>query len=321
MKYLITGSGGLVGSEAVDYFRAQGHEVIGIDNNMRSRFFGIEQPEPELNLDIRNNVAIDELFEHHTFDVIIHTAAQPSHDWSKEFPLIDFHVNASGTLHLLEATRKHCPDAIFVHVSTDKIYGQGMKCLIAEDDTRYKGALFNEFTEIETALSPFGVSKLAADFYVQEYGAQWGIKTVCFRCGCITGRRHKGAEQHGFLAYLAKCIKEGITYKIFGYKGKQVRDLIHSYDLVTAFDAFIQNPKISAVYNMGGGVERSVSILEAIELIEKETGKKAVTEYVKEERFADRIWDVHDVTKFRKDYPDWNYKYSLDEIIKDVCKT
>lgn len=319
MRVLITGSVGLVGSEAVDFFRAKGWEVIGIDNKMRSRFFGIEQQEPEYDIDIRDKEEIDNLFSQFKFDAIIHTAGQPSHDWSKKDPLTDFDVNARGTLILLEATRKYCPEAVFVHCSTDKIYGEGMVRSVNERETRYHSWIpFDEDTPIKPALSPFGVAKLCADYYVQEYGVQWGIKTACFRCGCITGRRHAGAEQHGFLAYLAKAIKEGIPYKIFGYEGKQVRDQIHAYDLVNAFWYFIQNPKVAAVYNMGGGEERSVSVLEAIALIEKQTGKKAVYELA-EKRFGDRQWDVHDVEKFRIDYPEWDYKYSLSDIIKDLC--
>lgn len=321
-KILITGSVGLVGSEAVDFFREKGWEVIGIDNKGRSAFFGIQQAEPEYDIDIRDEEAINKLFSEHKFDAIIHTAAQPSHDYSKDHPIVDFDVNARGTLLLLEATRRHCPQAVFVHCSTDKVYGWGMRRqLLLERKTRWHNKVpFDEKTPFEVPYSPFGISKLCSDLYVQEYGAQFGIKTACFRCGCITGRRHAGAEQHGFLAYVAKCVKEGIKYRIFGYKGKQVRDLIHSYDLVNAMYHFIQSPKVSAVYNMGGGAERSVSVLEAIALLEKETGQMAVVEYVEEERFGDRQWDVHDVRKFQKDYPEWDYKYSLSDIIKDVCQ-
>lgn len=329
-KILITGAAGLVGSEAVKFFRKKGWDVIGIDNNMRSFLFGTPKKELEYNLDIRDSVLINELFEREKFDAIIHTAAQPSHDWAKNDPIMDFDVNARATLILLEATRKYCPDAVFVHISTDKVYGENMsKWNLIENETRYhsdkvqvKGGPFAEDLGLDFAgqRSLFGCSKAAADMYVQEYGNYFGMKTVCFRPGCITGKQHEGAEYHGFLAYLVKCIKEGIPYKIFGYKGKQVRDQIHAYDLVTACYEFIQNPKSGAVYNMGGGPERSVSVLEAIDLIEKKMGKKAITEYVEEERRGDRIWDVHDVSKFRKDYPNWEYKYSLDDIISDLCR-
>lgn len=321
-RILITGSNGLVGSEAVDFFRKKGWDVIGIDNNARSTFFDVQQREPELFLDITDEKRINELFTSRRFDAIIHTAAQPSHDWAKNNPLLDFDINAGGTLILLEATRRFCPDAVFIHVSTDKVYGTNMtRTPLKETRTRWHHERpFDETLPLDYACrSLFGCSKTAADLYVQEYGLYFGMKTVCFRCGCITGSRHAGAEYHGFLAYLAKCIKERISYRIFGYGGKQVRDIIHSYDLVNAFWQVIQNPKIAAVYNMGGGPERSVSILEAISLLEKETGHKADVEYIDEPRKGDRQWDVHDVSKFRVDYPVWDYKYSLEDIIKDLC--
>ncbi len=325
MKILVTGSNGLVGSAAVDFFKKKGCDVVGIDNNMRSYFFGIEQPEPEFNLDIRNELTMNALFEQEKFDVIIHAAAQPSHDWSKKEPLTDFDVNARGTLILLEATRKYCPEATFIHVSTDKVYGTNMEYnfeSLKELETRYYTLYpFNENVKVDNCMhSLFGCSKLAADIYVQEYGRYFGMKTACFRCGCITGKNHKGAEEHGFLAYLAKCIKEGRPYKIFGYKGKQVRDQIHAHDLASAFWEFAQNPGIAKIYNMGGGPERSVSILEAIDLIEKETGKKAITEYIDEPRLGDRVWDIHDVTRFKLDYPNWKYEFSLSDIIKELCE-
>jgi len=332
-KVCITGSLGLVGSEAVDFFREKGWDVIGIDNNMRSELFGVPTSNSELNIDIRDEEAINFLFQEHKFDAIIHTAAQPSHDYSKDYALEDFDINARGTLLLLEATRKYCPDAVFIFCSTDKVYGGNMiaeifevkKRLLAEsgdpDDEEFEDKAFNENLSIDRTIhSPFGCSKAAADLYVQEYGYYFGMKTVCFRLGCITGRRHKGAELHGFLAYLVKCIKEGKSYKIFGFKGKQVRDQIHSYDLVNAFWHFIQNPKVAAVFNLGGGFERSVSILEAIEIIEKKLNKKAIVEYIDEPRRGDRSWDIHDVSKFRKEYPVWDYKYSLDDIFNDLCK-
>ena len=322
-KILITGSLGLVGSEAVDFFKEKGWEVVGIDNNGRSEFFGVEATYKDLNIDIRDEFAINSLCQNNKFDAIIHAASQPSHDYSKDYPLEDFKTNALGTLILLEATRRYCPEATFVFCSTDKVYGGNMEMFVKEGKTRLSPEdqlSFDENLSIDHSIhSPFGCSKAAADLYVQEYGYYFGMKTACFRLGCITGRRHKGAELHGFLAYLVKRIKEGKTYKIFGFKGKQVRDQIHSYDLVNAFWHFIQNPKVAAVYNMGGGWERSVSILEAIEMIEKETGKKAIIEY-HEPRKGDRNWDIHDVSKFKKDYPEWNYIYYLEDIIRDLCK-
>lgn len=331
-KIIITGSEGLVGSEAVRFFTDLGWEVHGIDNNMRSYFFGVEKTESQHNIDIRNKVDIDELFEQVKPDAIIHAAAQPSHDWAKKEPLTDFDINARGTLILLEATRQYCPEAVFVYVSTDKVYGENMRRSLVELETRYHSDKpFSEDLCLDNTLrSLFGCSKLAGDLYVQEYGRYFNMKTVCFRPGCITGRNHKGVEEHGFLAYLVKCIKEGKTYNIFGYKGKQVRDQIHAYDLVNAFYHFIQNPKVAEVYNIGGGPDRSVSIIEAIHLVSKELGKDGISEktnfwettvrLIDEPRLGDRIWDVHDVSKFKSDYPDWDYKYSLDDIIKDLCQ-
>lgn len=331
MKILVTGSTGLVGSEAVRFFEEKGWEVIGVDNNARSYFFGTPKKTGALDIDIRSEGNIDALFEQHKFDAIIHAAAQPSHDWAKREPLTDFDINARGTLILLEATRKHCPEAVFVYVSTDKVYGENFKTKhtwethLIEKETRfdidpYARSDMQENMKLDCTLrSLFGCSKLAADLYVQEYGRYFGMKTACFRPGCITGRQHEGAEYHGFLAYLTKCIKEGIPYKVFGYKGKQVRDQIHAYDLVNAFYCFIMNPKIAAVYNIGGGPDRSISILEAIGYIEEWTSKKAIVEFLDEPRKGDRIWDIHLTVKFMADYPEWKYEYSLDDIIKDVC--
>lgn len=324
-KILVTGALGLVGGEAVDFFREKGWEVVGIDINMREKLFNLPvaevQPVHEP-VDIRSEEHVNLLFQRHKFDAILHTAAQPSHDWAKKEPLTDFDINARGTLILLEATRKHCPQAVFVHISTDKVYGENMQRPVQELETRYHHFTpFNEDTGLDMAMrSLFGCSKTAADLYVQEYGMYFGIRTACFRCGCITGKRHKGAEEHGFLAYLARCIREGITYNIFGHKGKQVRDLIHGYDLVTACYEFIKRPAIAQVYNMGGGEERSVSILEAAELISKETGKPFISNYIDKPRKGDRIWGIHDVSKFQRDYPRWEYRYSLQDIIKDICQ-
>lgn len=330
MKLLVTGSLGLVGSACMAFFMERGWDVIGIDSNMRSVFFDTPAKRGllTLNIDIRDERAVKELFETHTFDAIIHAAGQPSHDWAASDPLTDFDVNARGTLVLLEATRRYSPHATFVYVSTDKVYGENFdpqgygQNTLQEHPTRYHANVpFNEDMELDFAgqRSLFGCSKTAADIYVQEYGNYFGMKTACFRPGCITGKNHEGAEQHGFLAYLAKCIKEGKTYKIYGFKGKQVRDQIHAFDLASAFASFISAPRIGAVYNIGGGPVRSVSILEAGEMISKEVGKPFTYE-IHEGRKGDRQWDVHDVSKFRADYPSWNYTYSLSDIIKDVCE-
>lgn len=308
MKILITGSTGLVGSACVELFKSKGWDVVGVDNNMRSYFFGTEKRQGEYTLDIRNESDMNWLFAEHRFDAIIHTAAQPSHDYSKDHVLEDFDVNARATVILLEATRKYCPQATFVYVSTDKVYGENM------GGTRYSDETLG--LDFAGSRSPFGCSKAAADMYVQEYGNYFGLKTGIFRPGCITGKNHAGAELHGFLAYVAKCVKEGISYKIFG-DGSNVRDQIHSSDLANVFWNFIQNPKIAAVYNIGGGPERAVSVLSSIELLEKETGKKCTYSF-HEARKGDRLYDIHDVSKFRRDYPEWDYKYSLQDIIKDL---
>lgn len=324
-KILITGSLGLVGSQAMSFFEEKGWDTVGIDTNMRHEFFGtpLKEGSKTINIDLRDEPAINALFQENSFDAVAHCGGQPSHDYSKEHVLEDFDINARGTVILLEAARKYSPDAVFVHCSTDKIYGEGMQRFnLEETDTRYTikfpNSVFDEETPIKPALSPFGVSKLYADFIVQEYAAQGWLKTGVFRMGCITGKNHEGAEQHGFLAYLAKCVKEDIPYKIFGHKGKQVRDQIHSWDLVEAFYAFIQNPKSGEVYNMGGGPDRSVSVLEAIAWMEKKADKKAIVEYIDEPRFGDRQWDVHDVSKFKRDYPEWDYQWNLEHILLDL---
>lgn len=329
-RILITGSLGLVGSACLELFTHEGWEVVGMDNNGRSKLFGTPT-KPGLNkgknwiqidCDIRNQGAVEAWFREYKFDAIIHAAAQPSHDYATEHVLEDFDINARGTVILLEATRKYCPDATFVYVSTDKVYGQNMSTSLLEGETRYEANLFfkgfDESLDLDFARdrSFFGCSKVAADLYVQQYGVRFHMKTACFRPGCITGKNHEGAEMHGFLAYLAKCIKEGKRYKIFG-NGKTVRDQIHANDLAKAFWHFIENPHVASVYNIGGGPERSISILEAGELISKKLDELWLREF-HEERKGDRRWDVHDVSEFCKDYPEWDYKYSLEDIINDV---
>lgn len=355
MKILITGSSGLVGKACVHFFMEKGWEVVGIDNNGRSKFFGTESRFNDgefaslhtgahwqgYDVDVHDEEQINGLFIHSgPFDAIIHAAAQPSHDYATDHVLEDFDVNARGTLILLEATRKYCPDAVFVYVSTDKVYGENMSASyfqmnytnamgeymtkpmeLIETKTRYtfNSPGFDENLGLDFAgdRSFFGCSKAAADMYAQQYAAR-GMTVGIFRPGCITGKNHAGAEQHGFLAYLAKCYRDEKVYKIFGHKGKQVRDQIHANDLAAVFHAFIERPNAGAVYNMGGGPERSVSILEAIKLIEEAApGKKLFVEF-HEARKGDRVWDVHDVSKFRKDYPEWDYKYSLADIISDL---
>lgn len=324
-KILITGAAGLVGSACWDFFAAKEWEVVGIDNNQRAKNLGTREhvfTPLMLNVDLTDGPAVHKVFMEHKFDAVIHAGAQASHDWSNEHVGEDFLVNAVATVFLLEEVRMNCPEAVFVYVSTDKVYGENMtRTDLVEFPTRYHHYKpFNEHLGLDFAghRSPFGCSKAAADMYAQEYAVTFGLKTGIFRPGCITGKNHEGAELHGFLAYLAKCIRTETVYKIFGFKGKQVRDQIHANDLAAAFYEFIKAPIGGEVYNIGGGEECSVSVLEAIELFAKETGKVPKIEF-HEERPGDRIWDVHDVTKFKTHYPDWKYQYSLDDIIKDIC--
>jgi CDP-paratose 2-epimerase len=340
---LITGSGGLIGSEAAKFFADKGFAIVGVDNDMRSYFFGKEastdwnraKVEKQLadkythyKADIRDNEAIEKIFKKHKFDVIIHTAAQPSHDWAAKEPFTDFTVNANGTLVMLENMRQHCPDAVFIFTSTNKVYGDTPNRLplielekrweLPEDHPFYKG--IDESMSIDdTKHSIFGASKVAADVMVQEYGKYFGFKTAVFRGGCLTGPSHSGAELHGFLAYLIKCIASGKKYTIFGYKGKQVRDNIHSHDLVNAFYHFYQKPRSGEVYNMGGARNSNISMLEAIEKIEKIFGKKANYELSDKNRIGDHIWYISDVGKFKKHYPKWDFEYDIDTILQEMC--
>ena len=326
MKILVTGSLGLVGSEAVKFYTDRGHEVIGIDNNMREFFFGPEgsvvhnQTTHKLfqyfNMDICDCA---ELFKNNTFDAIIHCAAQPSHDWSAGDPVTDFNINAVGTVHLLENTRMFCPDAVFIYVSTNKVYGDNPnKIKVTELRNRYESDIYgiDETMSVDHCIhSAFGVSKLAGDMMAQEYGKNFRIKTGIFRCGCITGARHAGAELHGFLAYVAKCKKAKRMYKIYGYKGKQVRDNIHAFDLVNAFDHFIKKPGYGEVYNMGGGHNCNMSVLEALKVF------NVPYEYVDQPRKGDHLWYVSDCRKFQNKYPEWFYKYSMGDILDDFISS
>jgi len=340
---LVTGSAGLVGSQSVKFFCDLGFRVVGIDNNMRSVFFGkgASTHWNELALkktyknythhsfDIRNAKKIGELFKKNKFDLIIHTAAQPSHDWAARDPQMDFSINAGATLSLLEAYRNYCPGAVFLFTSTNKVYGDRPNSLpLIEEKTRYelpKNHPFyrgiNESMSIDTTLhSVFGASKVAADVMVQEYGKYFGLATGIFRCGCITGPAHSAARLHGFLAYLVQSIARGTPYTIYGYKGKQVRDNIHAYDLVTAFYEFYKHPKKGEVYNMGGGRYSNTSILEAISEIESLLGKKAKIKLVATPRIGDHQWYISDVSKFKKDYPNWSYSYDNHKILEELCR-
>ena len=340
MKILVTGSNGLIGSEAVEYYDKSGHVVIGVDNNMRREFFG-PQGDTLWNLerlkrvtrrfvgyeiDIRQREIIFDLFKREEFDFIIHCAAQPSHDRAASIPLLDFEVNALGTLNLLEATRQFCSGAVFIQMSTNKVYGDAPNELqLVELEKRYDYARpedhhgIAETCRIDRCLhSLFGASKAAGDILAQEYGRYFGLNVGIFRGGCLTGPSHSGVELHGFLSYLIKAALSNRTYRLFGYKGKQVRDNIHSYDVIQMMEAYRQNPRPGEVYNMGGGRQNSISILEAFVLIEELTGIKVKWEYVEANRIGDHICYISDLRKFQAHYPGWQITRSLTDIFREI---
>jgi CDP-paratose 2-epimerase len=341
---IITGSAGLIGSEAVGYFISQGMDVVGIDNDMRRQFFG-DDASTEWNrqrletqfakqythcaIDIRDDSAVLNLFERYRKDLtlVLHTAAQPSHDWAAREPKTDFSVNAVGTLNLLEATRLHAPAAVFLFTSTNKVYGDTPNRLpLIEQETRWEIDSCHEYVtgiredmSIDQSMhSLFGASKVAADVLVQEYGRYFEMPTACFRGGCLTGPGHSGTQLHGFLSYLMKCAVTGTEYTVYGYKGKQVRDNIHSLDLVRAFDAFRLNPRCGAVYNMGGGRKSNCSMLEAITLCEQITGREFHWKYTDVNRAGDHIWYISDLARFREDYPTWDLQYDVPAILREI---
>jgi len=340
---IVTGAGGLIGSEAVERFIAEGFDVVGIENDMRARFFGPESStshvterlvaeHPEFrweNADIRDVDAVERIFRRHAgqIELVVHTAAQPSHDWAASEPQTDFGVNANGTLNLLEATRAHCPDAPFVFCSTNKVYGDTPNRLplreleqrleLPEDHRYYKGIDTTMSIDASTH-SLFGVSKCAADLLVQEYGRYFEMPTVAFRGGCLTGPQHAGAKLHGFLAYLMKCTVTGTPYTVFGYAGKQVRDNIHSADLIAAFDAYRRSPRPAAVYNIGGGRFSNCSMLEAIEICERIAGRELRWELGEEPRIGDHRWWISDLEPFKADYPGWDLRYGIEEILREM---
>jgi CDP-paratose 2-epimerase len=340
---IITGSGGLIGSESVRFFAAQGFDVIGIENDMRARFFGpeastghvTEQLKAEIDsfrhvdLDIRDAEGVGALFAHHARDIelIVHTAAQPSHDWAASDPQTDFTVNANGTLNLLQATRDHAPDATFVFTSTNKVYGDRPNYLpLVELETRLElppGHRWYRGIDLEMPIdlcthSLFGVSKAAADLMVQEYGRYFHMPTVCFRGGCLTGPQHAGAPLHGFLAYLMKCTVTGEPYTIHGYGGKQVRDNIHAVDVVRAFAAFHARPRPAAVYNLGGGRESNVSMLEAIDLCQRIAGRELDYTLSERARIGDHRWWISDLDGFKADHPGWALTYGIEDVLRDI---
>jgi CDP-paratose 2-epimerase len=340
---IISGSAGLVGSETVAYFAAKGMDVVGIDNGMRKEFFGEEASTAWMrdrlkreirsythhDVDIRNQQEITRLFQHYGNDIelIVHTAAQPSHDWAARNPMVDFTVNAQGTLVLLEATRQFAPQATFIFVSTNKVYGDTPNYLpLIEQETRweidpnheYAGGIPETMSIDHTMHSLFGASKVAADVLVQEYGRYFGMRTACFRGGCLTGPNHSGTQLHGFLAYLMRCAVTGTPYTVFGYKRKQVRDNIHSNDLIRAFDEFFKNPQSGEVYNMGGGRFSNCSMVEAITMCEQISGNKLDWHYVEENRQGDHIWWISDLSRFQKNYPSWKQKYDVPAILQEI---
>jgi CDP-paratose 2-epimerase len=344
---IVTGSSGLIGSETAKFLDARGLHVVGIDNDMRRYFFG-EDASTDWNTrqlqgalkdfehhptDVRDADAVGKIFERFGRDVslVVHTAAQPSHDWAAREPFTDFTINANGTLVMLEAARNYCPDAVFIFTSTNKVYGDTPNALpLVEKETRWEVEPAHPFAEhgIDETMSIdqskhslFGASKVAADVLAQEYGRYFGMKTATFRGGCLTGPAHSGAELHGFLAYLVKCVVTGRPYTIYGYKGKQVRDNIHSYDLVNAFWHFFQQPKEGgAVYNMGGSRHSNCSMLEAIRTAEELCGRELNYTLSDEARSGDHIWWISDVRRFRQDYPAWEYAYDMRKIMKEIVE-
>ena len=343
---VITGSSGLIGSETAKFLHDKGLEIVGIDNDMRAYFFGpeastawnTEQLRKELKhythhaIDIRDERAINGLFSDlgSSVSLVVHTASQPSHDWAAREPTTDFTVNANGTLVMLEATRQFAPEAAFIFTSTNKVYGDTPNFLpLVEKETRWEIDESHPYSEFgidemmtldQSKHSLFGASKVAADVLTQEYGRYFGLKTGTFRGGCLTGPAHSGAELHGFLAYLVKCAVMERPYTIFGYKGKQVRDNIHSYDLVTAFWEYLQKPIPGAVYNIGGSRHSNCSMLEAIATTEALTGKKLQYTLSEDARSGDHIWWISDVRKFQRDYPNWKYEYNMQRILEEIVE-
>jgi len=339
-KLLVTGSSGLIGSEVVAHFAQLGWEIHGVDNNMRADFFGAggdtRWNQKRLlathknfhyhELDIRDRKAVSTLLETLKPALLVHTAAQPSHDLAASRPFDDFDVNAVGTLNLLEATRLHAPACVFAHMSTNKVYGDRPNTIRLKelatrwdyDDAAYANGITEEFSIDQSKHSLFGASKVAGDVIVQEYGRYFGMKTCCLRGGCLTGPNHSGVELHGFLSYLVKCNIEGRLYKVFGYKGKQVRDNIHSLDVARFIHAFYENPRCGEVYNIGGGRANSVSILEAFEHTAALSGKKMNYEYVDQNRAGDHICYISDLSKMKAHYPGWDITKSLADVFREI---
>jgi CDP-paratose 2-epimerase len=343
---LITGSGGLVGSEAAVYFAGLGFDVVGIDNDMRGELFGEEGSTHSTverlrrtipgyrhyDIDIRDQGAVFGVFQTYgrRIGLIVHTAAQPSHDWASRAPLVDFSINANGTLNLLEATRQHAPDAVFIFTSTNKVYGDRPNALPLHElatrweidpDHPYAAGIPEEMSIDRSLHSLMGASKAAADIMVQEYGRYFDMKTVCIRGGCLTGPNHSGTQLHGFLSYLVKCTITGKPYTVLGYKGKQVRDNIHSFDLIRAFHELYKNPPRGEAYNLGGSRFSNCSMLEAIEMSEQITGRELNWSYREENRIGDHIWWISDVGRFQRHYPTWTLTYDVRAILTEIAES
>lgn len=336
---LVTGSCGLVGSEVVQYYVSRAIRIIGVDNNSRQRYFGDAGSILDIrerlirkystythhDIDIRDREKMSDLFDNHEFDAIIHCAAQPSHDKSASITCEDFAVNAAGTVQLLELARNSCNSAPFVFLSTNKVYGDNPNRIdFVELETRWEHPMgeewrgFDETYSVDQCIhSMFGVSKLAADLAVQEFGKNFGMYTASFRCGCISGERQKGVELHGFLSHLLKVAKDNGVFTVFGYKGKQVRDVIHSHDLVRAIDKFVNKPRVGEVYNLGGGRKNSISLSECIELVNQKLGRKLATRYNPDARVGDHICYITDSSKFQSHYPDWGVTFDLNQIVQE----
>jgi CDP-paratose 2-epimerase len=340
---IVTGSAGLIGSETVKHFAQEGFRILGLDNDMRKQFFGAEASTRKTRdelvanvrdythhaIDIRDAPAVTELFRQNAgmIAAVVHTASQPSHDWAARDPQMDFSINANGTLNLLEAARKFCREAPFIFTSTNKVYGDTPNRLPLrelplrweiEPGHEYEPGISETMSIDHTKHSLFGASKTAADILVQEYGRYFGMPTACFRGGCLTGPAQAGTELHGFLSYLMICTVTGRPYRVFGYKGKQVRDNIHSHDLVSAFASFMEKPRVAEVYNIGGSRHCHCSMLEAIELCEEISGRKLSWSYEEDNRIGDHIWWISDVRKFREHYPPWEFRYGLREILEEI---
>lgn len=341
---IITGSAGLIGSEATTFFAKQGFEVVGIDNDLRRVFFGDEASTSwnrqrleqslgakylHIKADIRDSETINKIFQKYgsNISLVIHTAAQPSHDWAARDPTMDFTVNANGTLNLLEATRHHAPESPFIFTSTNKVYGDTPNRLpLVELESRweidathtYQPGIREDMSIDQTLHSLFGASKVAADVLVQEYGRYFGLRTACFRGGCLTGPNHSGTQLHGFLAYLMKCAVTGRAYTVYGYKGKQVRDNIHSADLIQAFYEFFKAPRVGEVYNTGGGRYSNCSMLEAINICQGIVDRDLKWTYSEQNRVGDHIWWISDNSKFIKHYPNWKLQYNVSQILQEI---